>query len=245
VSTDQGATWSIPTSVFGDYYEEDAFTDVRLAAAPDGSRVYVAAEHYHYYGGGYELAVLFSSSGNHGSSWTPVKKIAAGFPEYGTWLYGFALAAGRGGNVLVAYGWNDENVHPFYRVQVARSADRGASFGYGIADQSDDFGLSDPDIKIGPSGTAHLVYEEQHYPGTAILYKFSLPPYSTWSAAPVRLDDDVPEANLHAPHLAVSVCGQASILHAIWVQSLAVSDFPSKVLYTRKVALPGYAGPTP
>jgi hypothetical protein len=178
-------------------------------------------------------------------SWTPVKKIAAGFPDNGTYLHGFALAAGRGGNVLVAYGWTDENVHPNYTVQVARSADRGASFTYGIADQSDDFGFSDPDIKIGPSGTAHLVYEEQHNPGTAILYKFSLPPYSTWSAAPVRLDDNVPQANLGAPQLAVGTCGQASVLHATWLESLEVSDFPSKVLYTRKVARPGSAWSEP
>jgi hypothetical protein len=249
VSTDQGATWSIPTSVFGDYYEEDIFFDVRLAAAPDGSRVYVAAEYYHYYGGGHELAVLFSSSDNQGSSWSPVKKIAASFPEDGTWLYGFALAAGRGGNVFVAYGWEDGwplYDQSVYTVRVARSADHGASFIYGVADQNDDLDnrLRNPDIEIGPSGTAHLVYEEQHDPGTAILYKYSYAPYSRWSGEPVRLDD-VPYVGLTTPRLAVGTCGKASVLHATWLESLDVSDFPSKVLYARKVARPGYAWSDP
>ena len=62
-----------------------------------------------------------------------------------------------------------------------------------------------------------------------------------WSAEPVRFDDDVPQADVRAPHLAVGVCAQASVLHATWV---GVSD-PSKILYTRRVAQPGYAWSDP
>jgi hypothetical protein len=164
-------------------------------------------------------------------------------------LYGFALAAGRGGNVFVAYGWEDGwplYDQSVYTVRVARSADHGASFIYGVADQNDDLDnrLRNPDIEIGPSGTAHLVYEEQHDPGTAILYKYSYAPYSRWSGEPVRLDD-VPYVGLTTPRLAVGTCGKASVLHATWLESLDVSDFPSKVLYARKVARPGYAWSDP
>jgi hypothetical protein len=248
VSTDQGASWSTPTSALPERLSDGVgFLDVRLAAAPDGPRVYVAARWVNYHS---EQTLFLTSSGNQGSSWTPGKQIAASSPFSGTFLHGFALAAGRGGNVFVTYGWERElSAGNDYTLQVARSADRGASFFYGIADQystadpnDGSLVLSEPDIKIGPLGTAHLVYAKGYNPGTAILYKFSLQPYSTWSAAPVRLDGDVPQANLRAPHLAVSVCGQASILYATWVEFM---DGPSKILYTRRVAQPGYTWSNP
>jgi hypothetical protein len=45
VSTDQGATWSAPTSALpeGGLCDDDGFVDVRMAAEPDGRWVYVAA----------------------------------------------------------------------------------------------------------------------------------------------------------------------------------------------------------
>jgi hypothetical protein len=71
VSADQGATWSAPTSAFPavDLGDGDGFTDVRLAAAPDGPWVYVAANWQGYF----RATLFFSSSGNQGSSWTPGK----------------------------------------------------------------------------------------------------------------------------------------------------------------------------
>jgi hypothetical protein len=251
VSTNQGATWSAPTKVFEEVSACDSFfasgegyNDVRVAAAPDEPWVYVAAQYFHYH----DLVIVLGSSGDQGSSWTStgVAHIFSDGPQY---YRGFALAAARKGNVLVAFGYQagDAGYDATYRVYVRRASDHGASVDPGlvIADQSDSSLLSDPDIEIGPSGTAHLVYAKGYNPGTAVLYKFSLAPYSTWSAAPVRLDDNVAQANLGAPQLAVGACGQASVLHATWLQSLAVSDFPSKVLYTRKVARPGYAWSDP
>jgi hypothetical protein len=125
---------------------------------------------------------------------------------------------------------------------VARSADHGASFLYGVADQSNDLSLRDPDIKIGPSGTAHLVYAKGSNPGSAVLYKYSYAPYGNWSAEPVRLDNSVPEANVATPQLAVGACGRASILHATWADLL---NGASKVFYTRKIAQRGYAWSEP
>ena len=45
VSTDQGATWSSPTSALPErgLCTDDGFGDVHLAAAPDGPRIYLAA----------------------------------------------------------------------------------------------------------------------------------------------------------------------------------------------------------
>jgi hypothetical protein len=49
-----------------------------------------------------------------------------------------------------------------------------------------------------------------------------------------------------APQLAVGACGQASVLHATWVESLGVlPDSSGKIVYTRKVAQLGYAWSDP
>jgi hypothetical protein len=246
VSTDQGATWSGPTSVLpeGHTGDDDGFVDVRLAAAPDGPYVYVVAE---WAGWHSDRTLFFTSSGDQGSSWTPGKQIARSDPEIGINLWGFALAAGRDGNVFVAYGWDEElsDGHD-YTLRVARSADRGASFVYGVADQSDGLysRLSNPDIEIGPLGTAHLVYAKEDYPTSkAILYKYSYAPYSRWSGEPVRLDD-VPYVGLTTPRLAVGACGRASVLHATWVEYLS-DNGPSNVLYTRRIAQRGYTWSDP
>jgi hypothetical protein len=237
ISTDQGATWSAPTSPLPerDQCSDDGFADVRLAAAADGPWLYVVAEWLTWHS---EQILFFISSGNYGSNWTPAKQIAKSIPDFGTYLQGVGLAAGRKGNVFLAYGWIDE-FNNNNTVQVARSADHGASFLYGVADQSNDLSLRDPDIKIGPSGTAHLAYAKGTNPGIAILYKYSYAPYSNWSAEPVRLDDGVPQADVTAPSLAVGACGRASVLHASWVESLKT------ILYTRKVAQRGYAWSEP
>lgn len=124
-------------------------------------------------------------------------------------------------------------------MQVARSADHGASFLYGSADQSESLVFGDPDIKIGPFGTAHLVYAKGSNPGRAILYKYSYAPYRSWNVEPVRLDDELAPTNVGAPRLAVGACGKASVLHATWHGS------PSEILYARKVAQPGYAWSEP
>jgi hypothetical protein len=192
-------------------------------------------------------SLRFSGSNNQGSSWTEYRIQSTCGQEIAKRLKGFGLAAGRGGDVVVAYGldsWDpyfeEEESRHDYTVQVARSVDFGTSFVYGAADgYSTDLPdgsvvLHDPDIKIGRSGTAHLVYGQG---GKAILYKYSLRSYGTWSAKPVRLDDDVLAANVRAPRIAVSACENTSILHAAWVQSLSGTN---RALYTRKVAQPGY-----
>jgi hypothetical protein len=241
-STDHGNTWSIPKSAFGDFStgSDDSIDDLRLATAPDGSRVYAGAVLSRYVGGGFNESILFSRSDNHGLSWSPVDEIVTTYPDSGRYFSGFALAAGRSGNVLIAYGWEEYRSDYDSILKVARSTDYGASFIYGNADQYSSAdgspALRFPDIKIGASGTAHLVYGKGYGAEAAILYKFSLPPYRTWSAEPVRLDDDVPEASVTAPHLAVGTCASASILHATWLESLN----GTKIRYARRIARPGY-----
>jgi hypothetical protein len=235
VSADQGATWSTPTSALPELnlgYDED-YGDVRLAAAP-------FKNHWH----GRNL--YFSRSADRGSSWSPSKMIAEGNSTDGTSLSGFSLAAGRGGNVLVAYGLGQYlDTGQSYTVEVARSADHGASFLYGTADQSDGYSYPDPDIKVGPMGTAHLVYAKGENPGAAVLYKYSYAPYSAWSAEPVRLDDGLAQTKVRAPRLAVGACGEASVLHATWLESDAPDYWPERILYARKVAQRGYAWSEP
>ena len=204
VSTDQGATWSAPTKVFeevsacdgflgrGSFFASgEGYNDVRVAAAPDEPWVYVAAQIFHYH----DLHIVLGSSRDQGARWTGTD-IAHIFSDEPQFFRGFALAAARKGNVLVAFRYEDGATN--YRVYVRRSSDHGASVDRQlvIADQSESSLLSDPDIEIGPSGTAHLAYARG---GEAIVYKYSYAPYATWSAEAVRLDNNVPPANVGAP----------------------------------------------
>lgn len=243
VSVDQGATWSLPTSAFigGDAGEDTGFVDVQLATQADDPALYMTGN----FRGVHGRFLYFSSSRDRGSSWTPAKQIVVAFPDEGTDLHDFALAAGRHGNVFVAYGWSEVPSSFIYRLQVARSTDHGNSFLYRTADEyssatSDgSLLLTQPDIAIGLLGTAQLVYNKG---SEAILYKYSVPPYKTWSAMPARLDDDVSAAELSAPRLAVGACGAASILHASWAENRPGTG---RIVYTRKVAQPGYAWSDP
>jgi hypothetical protein len=209
VSADQGATWSTPKSIFAEastctgfspdresfFADGEGYNDVRLAAAPDEPWVYVAAQRFSYH----DLVNHLGSSGDQGLTWTDrqVAHIFSDGPEY---YRGFALAAAQNGNVLVAFGYQagDAGYDATYRLYVRRASDHGASVDPNIviAGQSDSSLLSSPDIKIGPSGTAHLVYAKG---GESILYKYSYPPYSTWSSTSIRLDNNVPRANGPAP----------------------------------------------
>lgn len=242
VSLDEGATWSAKSAFsVGSVSDDWGFVDLRLVAQPDGSRLYMVEN----FRGVHGRFVYFASSPDQGLSWAPIKLIAVAFPDEGTDLHDVALAAGRRGNVLIAYGWSEVSSSFDFTLQVARSADYGASFLYGTAERyssSVDDGsleLSQPDIKIGQLGTAHLVYDKG---SNAILYKYSLPPYNTWSAAPARLDDEISAAELSEPRLAVGACGQASVLHATWVQNRTGTG---NILYTRKVAQTGSAWSDP
>jgi hypothetical protein len=249
VSTDQGATWSTPTKVFAEasacegilpdhenfFASGGGYNDVRVAVAPDGPWVYVAAKHFGYH----DHHILLGTSSDQGLSWT--SNIVAYAFIYDADFRGFALAAGRSGNVLVALGY--EYYDFSYHMYVVRSTDYGVSVDYPVADEGNSSRLSNPDIKIGPSGTAHLVYAKG---GESILYKYSYPPYSTWSSTSIRLDNNVPRANVGAPQLAMGACGQASVLHATWVESLGVlPDSSGKIVYARKVAQRGYAWSDP
>ena len=159
MSTDQGGTWSVPTIAMArvDCFYCNGFFGARIAAAPDGRWVYVTARDLIVHDG-YSASLLFSRSGDLGLSWSPVKSIASGFTFSGPPLLSSALAAGGSGRVLIAYGWQDDD-HPRYTLQVAKSLDHGASFDRQvvIADQSETDGLSGTDIRIDRFGTAHLV----------------------------------------------------------------------------------------
>ena len=242
VSSDHGATWSTPieTPLGGG---DGTYLDVRLAAAPDAPWLYVAAilrteEHQ-------VQSLVFSRSGDRGASWNNGKTFVTDDPrDMELLLRGFAMAAGRSGHVLVAYGLYLGYPSFSETVQVARSADHGASFVYGTADRygaTDDGStvLSQPDIEIGPKGTAHLVYGkgENYFSAIpeAILYKYSVPPYETWRAAPIVLADNAGDLNikLSNPRLAATACGQATVLHASWVEN--GTDDANNIFYTRKL----------
>ncbi len=238
-SADQGQTWTVPKSAFGDVWLEDSLDNLRLAPSADG-HLYAGAILSNYAGGGYQDSILFSSSADQGSSWSPVKSVITTYPDTGRTIYGFSLAAGRKGDVLVAYGWEEYRSDYYSILKVARSTNHGGSFTYGAADeQPGSRQLSVPDIKIGPLGTAHLVYLRDVNTGAEVDYKFSSPPYQNWSATPVRLGAG---ATVRQPLLALGGCGAATVLHATWREYVTNS---TRIRYVRRLARAGSAWSAP
>lgn len=242
ISLDQGRSWSAPTATpLGQGDVDDVV--ISLAAAPEGRRLYLAAssttaDHR-------VQSLRFSSSGDQGKTWTDPRTISTDDPYDNISLLGFSLAAGNKGNVLIAYGWREYYPKPSFTVRIARSADQGATFATGIAAQSGTLQLSTPDIRIGPAGTAHLVYTRgPDYPpgGEAVLYKFSSPPYATWSAAAARLDDGDSGVTRSSAHIAAGTCGRTSVLHTTWLENRTGGG---AVLYTRKLAQTGHVWSPP
>lgn len=242
-SIDQGATWSAPTIVASPLDQWDYLIGLQFAAGVDGP-LYVVVSAYKFTPSGSLCDGRYiSASTDGGASWSDARHVYLGCPGDGKVLAGFAVAAGRAGDVLVAYGldrWEPghEDLRHDYALQIARSADYGASFVHGTADRSTSDVLSSPDITIaGERGLARLVYAKG---SDAILYKKSLPPYSTWSVRPDRLNAKVPGASVHSPRLAVGACGNTSILHAAWMESIEATPYDIRAIYRRKITLPKY-----
>lgn len=244
ISLDQGASWSAPTVTPLDQGDVDDVV-ISLAAAPEGRRLYLAAtattaEHR-------VQSLQFTSSGDQGKAWTAPLTIATDDPYDSISLRGFSLAAGSKGSVLIAYGWSEYYPEPSFTVRIARSADQGATFATGTAAQNGVLQLSTPDIRIGPAGTAHLVYTRgpDYPPGDeAVLYRYSSPPYATWSATAVRLDHGDSGVIRSSAHIAAGPCGKTSVLHATWLENPA-SGGGGAVLYTRKLAQTGHVWSRP
>lgn len=237
VSTDHGATWSAPKSVFErpEDYDSTGVCDLHLVVAPDGPRVYV----FTLFCGYHSAKTYLMSAVDQGRNWSAPKEITYSFLEslYGDWLE-FSWAVGHGGVILVARGFWKDNSEP--AVYFGKSTDQGTTITYDIVDYDSELWLDDPDIKIGSSGTAHLVYRK----GDGIFYKFSLPPYGAWSAATVRLNNDDPQGSAVEPRLAIGACALGNVLHVTWVEALDQTQ-PGAILYARRVARPGYAWSEP
>lgn len=239
-STDYGRTWSRPIAALPEYETDNGeYYNLHLSAALDSPVMYLAALIPGHFGNG----LLVANSRKPGASWD-YRAIDAGSSIDATSLGTFSLAAGRNGDVFVAYDWEQpiaNSDYIDYLVQVAKSSDYGASF---FSDTVDEFirpnyDSSGIDIKVAPLGTAHLVYGKGD---KAILYKYSLPPYGNWFTAPVRLDSKVAGSTVWSPRIAVGACGQASVLHVTWLEKV---NQTRRVVYTRRVAKNGYVWSSP
>jgi hypothetical protein len=151
------------------------------------------------------------------------------------------LAAGQGGEILVAWVNNDNAT-----IEVVRSRNHGAAFAPRTIAATDAvaYGLG-PDIKIGDKGAAHVVYDRvAPLPDDAgdIGYLWSPgPPYTTWSK-PVTVNHDGSARRQFSPLLSAQRCGASTILHVIWEDTrLSPTDTYSywDVFYARKVTKPG------
>lgn len=233
-SDDHGETWSDPT-VKSLPEVTNGCRSLDSAVAPDDSRsVYLTAicnslGNDHLY---------FARMDGDDLSWDLFSTIVS---LDGATLPQANLAAGRDGAVLVTYG-QQRALDETAVVVVARSRNRGTSFVFGNATtpfKSASSPTVAPDIAIGSSGKAHLVYSRSIGSSRAVLYKNSVPPYKTWSPGARRLDDDDGEQYVAgSPRITASTCEDTSILHVSWVESRVTRPLEGdlhKILYTRKL----------
>jgi hypothetical protein len=235
-STDGGLSWSNP-SIAAKYTEAyDSIASFRIAApltAGDARWVYILITWSPYD----DDIISIARSADRGRSWFPQRNLEGIDNVMGT--SGSSIAAGRGGEVLIAWRfWYCDRLCED-EIQIRRSNDHGASFQrYTIAPHV----AGETALAFGIGGTAHLVYSVFQADGPVekgIYYTYSTKaPYTSWSA-PRTLNDELSGNNYHAPALTVSRCGEdTSVLHAAWLDDRAgVGKF--NVYYTRKVAKTG------
>ena len=232
-SDDHGETWSDPT-VKSLPEVTNGCRSLDSAVAPDDLRsVYLTAicnslgvDH-----------LYFARMDGDDLSWDLFSTIAS---LDGATLSQANLAAGRDGAVLVTYG-QQRALDETAVVVVASSRNRGTSFVFGNATapfRSKSSPTVAPDVAIGSSGKAHLVYMRSVGSSYAVLYKNSVPPYKTWSTRGRRLDDDDgTQLVTNSPRITVSTCENTSILHVSWIESTfpPLPQQTHKLLYTRKL----------
>ena len=225
VSADHGITWSYPAAITPE-------VDIYVSETTPG-----------YFG---QKLMVSSSPG--GQSWTTTA-IAESDGESGTVQgAGSSITAGTSGVVLVAYGTVGFSTGPqrisIGAVKVARSFDNGATFlgpkidHYTLAigstiDRNPRGWLSNPDIKIGPQGMAHIVYDRTR---NGVFYKYSMPPYTRWTTFPIGAGPI--GSRVSEPRITAGWCGPAGVLSATWLE--AIETQPTRIAYTYKIAKNGY-----
>lgn len=245
-SVDRGITWSAPVTVVPETgidlgYGTTELHDIRIAAAPDSSWMYVLETQPSYFGNVIHLV----ASPDQGASW-PGGGVQIAYGDalnFEVLSDRSALAAGAHGVVLVSYGWSDlsgPGSQQWSFVKVARSTDNGATFAatsVGNYSSRNSISLSNPDIKIGPGGTAHVVYDRGR---NGVFYNYSYPPYTRWIAFPIG--SGVPGSKVSSPRITVGQCGQSGVLSATWLETTGYQTVQqaTKLAYTYKVAKNGY-----
>ncbi len=204
-------------------------------------------------------AVAFARSGDGGRHWsarTAIAEAAAGTPVT---VQGGHVAAGAGGEVLVAWydsGADGPRVGTF-EIRTRRSGDHGDSWDDAVDAVVNEGELGPnlgptptlkswwpgmfPDVAVDDVGGAHIVYTHDPEPGSATAEEgdiryISSPrqPYRAWSS-PVTVNDDGPGRAQGFPSLAARRAGRFPIVEVVWEDSrlAPVANFAYDIFHSR------------
>ncbi len=206
-----GLSWSTPVAVTFNknrFFDDKYYLAVDRSASTFRDRIYVGWDRNQQ--NNQILFVSFSST--HGASWSSPVKVNDGTSRFERVIGAYPAVDHRNGTVLMS--WHD---YARNQIFVDRSTNGGVSWGTDVlaAITHTGFGMDigcnggrsqSPahHLKVGPSGTLHLVYADNVAGrGFDILYVQSANGGLTWTA-PRRLNDDAGAAHQYHPTLAVS-----------------------------------------
>ncbi len=212
-STD-GVHWTAPVAVTFNrrkYFDDKYYLAVDRSAGPYAGRIYVSWDRN--VSNNQVLYVSYSSNG--GATWSAPVKVNDGTSSFERVIGAYPAVDQATG--VVYDSWHDYAKDVIF---VDRSTTGGASWGTDVAAATTHTGFGVDigcvggrkqgpahAVKVGPSGTLHLVYADSiSGRGFDVLYVRSTDGGRTWSA-PVRLNDDATAADQFHPTLSVAPNG--------------------------------------
>jgi hypothetical protein len=212
---DADGNWGTPVAVTFNrrsYFDDKYWIAVDRSNTSFANRIYVAWDR----NAGNNQILYVSSSSNGGASWSSPIKVDDGKSKFERVIGAYPAVDHGNGTVYVSWHNYARNV-----IYVDKSTNGGVTWGTDVAAATTNTGFGmdigcvggrrqSPahHLKVGPSGTLHLVYANNvGGKGYDILYKRSTNGGATWSA-PVTLNDDTGGA--HQFHPTLSVSGTAS-----------------------------------
>lgn len=212
-SMDGGKTWSNPVKAIHWYDTPDVPIDrpwlaVDRSGGPYDGRIYLTSTTFAFLA--YPHYTWLTYSDDQGQTWTPLKRIDIPIPGGQAKTQYAPPEVGPDGALYLSYNSFDTTLSPYFRYVCQKSIDGGNSFSTSIIaniDYDKAFQYIDYDttldqaykISVNPADPSNVVFTFQYKPfGDVDMYAvISNDGGTTWSASPIRLNDDAAGNSVH------------------------------------------------